>query len=108
MELEFYRAFVASLLHLLLLSDNSEEDMSRVVSTVFMPILHYKDPNLLCLQTEVIQGLAVAMVERQAWNFIRLFLVCYCLTALEPRVPLLPLADLDIKGKSLQLSSTSM
>jgi len=27
---------------------------------------------------------------------------------LEPRVPLLPLADLDIKGKSLQLSSTSM
>jgi hypothetical protein len=44
----------------------------------------------------VIQGLAVAMVERQVWNFIRLFLVCYCLTALEPRVPLLPLADLDI------------
>jgi hypothetical protein len=27
--------------------------MSRVVSTVFMPILHYKDPKLLCLQTEV-------------------------------------------------------
>jgi len=62
-----------------------------------MPILHYKDPKLLCLQTEVIQGLAMAMVEQQAWNFIRLFLVCYCLTALEPRVPLLPLADLDIK-----------
>jgi hypothetical protein len=34
-------------------ADNSEEDMSRVVSTVFMPILHYKDPKLLCLQTEV-------------------------------------------------------
>ncbi|KAH8973917.1 hypothetical protein BDL97_01G073400 [Sphagnum fallax] len=97
MELEFSRAYVASLLHLLLLSDNSEEDMSRVVSTVFMPILHYKDPKLLCLQTEVIQGLAMAMVEQQAWNFIRLFLVCYCLTAIEPRVPLLPLADLDIK-----------
>jgi hypothetical protein len=27
--------------------------MPRVVSTVFMPILHYKDPKLLCLQTEV-------------------------------------------------------
>jgi hypothetical protein len=56
----------------------------------------------------VIQGLAMAMAEQQAWNFIRLFLVCYCLTAIESRVPLLPLADLDIKGKSLQLSSTSM
>jgi hypothetical protein len=56
----------------------------------------------------VIQGLAIAMVEQQAWNFIRLFLVCYCLTAIEPRVLLLPLADLDNKGKSWQLSSTSM
>ncbi|CAM6117416.1 unnamed protein product [Calypogeia fissa] len=83
-EVDLFHAYLAAVVHLLKNKESEEEDLLRVLWTVYVPVLRRREPDLSILQIQVAEMIADATSVRYGWDAVKESLVPLCLNSLYP------------------------